>query len=496
MKKLTFFVTLAVLVILTIAVASAQSGLPGSGWWSGEQVQNVSGSSTSIVLTAYDMDGSGSYTETLQDLAAGAAYTFTPFNAFATMPPGFQGSAVISAGGPVKAIVNVTNQPVSGPPAVGVPGGKAAAQYQGTDGSATANTLYFPLAKGDHYGKTTTFFVQNASSTDSVTGATATFTMRNGDSYTYNVPTIQPNLMVLFSIFDTNYNGNVANDGKVGNLVVQANQPIAGVVMEHDTSANPAVVLNSTRGFTQADFTMKAYAPVVKNSRYGRFTGIQVQNVSGGSINVTVDYKGTAGTCAGQTYTDSKNNVATGTAATFVQLAANGTNLPSDCVASATITASGNFVAIVNEQEVSGAPKAGITYSAMSDGAATSLISVPLFKDRRYGATTGLQIQNVGNAAATNWTATFNCKAVGEPDFVAISSPAKTGPIPAGGAKLFWQPWNRQDWFTASNPFAAAGANCAVTIQADQPIVAVANESPVTPGALDDNNYEGFNLTP
>jgi len=35
-----------------------------------------------------------------------------------------------------------------------------------------------------------------------------------------------------------------------------------------------------------------------------------------------------------------------------------------------------------------------------------------------------------------------------------------------------------------------------VTVTADQPVVTIQNETPDTAGALDDNNYEGFNLTP
>lgn len=488
MKKLSLAFILLLAMALLVSVASAQTGIPGSGWWSGEQVQNVSDSQATINITAYDSLSSATYSES-KSVAPGEAYTFTPINDFASMPSGFQGSAVVSADQPIKAIVNVTNQPAGG---LGVTGGEAAAQYQGTDGADVADTLYFPLIKGDHFGKTTSLYVQNAGSADA-TNVVANFTMRNGDTHTVNLPTIGANQMAVFSVHDAASYSPATNDARVGGLVVTGDQPMAGVVMEHDTTANPAVVLNSTRGFTAADFDSKAYAPVIKHARFGRFTGLQVQNTSGAPIDVTVTYTGSGGGCAGNTYTDSTTGIPDGESHTFVHLGAANTNLPADCTASATVEGTGDFVAIVNEQETSGSPRAGITYSALSDGAATSEVSVPLYKDQRFGAWTGLQIQNVGAAAATNWTATFNCQ--GGSTFTAVSDPAKTGAIQPGGAFLFFTP-SDDNLFTAANPFSANNVNCAVIVEGDQPLVAISNEAPMTAGALDDNNYEGFNLAP
>lgn len=486
MKRIPLIFALVLVAALIVSVASAQTGIPGSGWWSGQQVQNVGSGAANVVVTAYDSASANTYTAS-QSIAPGAAFTFTPLNSFPTMPAGFQGSAIVSADQPIKAIVNVTNQQAG---ALGVAGGKAAAQYQGTDGSATANTLYFPLAKGDHFGKTTSFYIQNAGNA-AASGVVATFTMRNGDTHTYNVPTIGVGQRVVFSVQNAASYNPASNNARVGSLVVAGSQPLAGVVMEHDTTANPATVLNSTRGFTSADFSTKAYAPVIKSNRFQRFTGLQVQNVTASPINVSVAYVGTSPNCVGVTATDSVTGIAPGASATFVHLTGS-TTLQTNCTASATITGTGNFVAIVNEQEVAGAPnKAGITYFAMSDSGATNRISIPLFKSDRFGATTGLQIQNVGAAAATNWTATFTC--VGGSTFTAISDVTKTGPIPAGGAFLFYRP-QTQNLFTNANPFSAGNVNCAVIVEANQPIVAIANETPTTAGALDDNNYEGFNI--
>lgn len=486
MKRISLVLVFLFILVLSVSATFAQ-GIPGAGWWSGQQVQNVGAGDATVVVTAYDSTSTATYTAQ-QVIASGAAFTFTPLNSFGSMPAGFQGSAIVSADQPIKAIVNVTNQ-LAG--SLGVTGGKAAAQYQGTDGSATASTLYFPLAKGDHFGKTTSFYIQNAG-TATASGVVATFTMRNGDVHTYNLPAIGVGQRVVFSVQNSPTYNPSSNNARVGSLVVTGTEPLAGVVMEHDTAANPATVLNGTRGFTSADFATKAYAPVIKSERFGRFTGLQVQNVSSGNINVTVSYVGTSPNCSSVTATDTATSVAPGASVSFVHLAGS-TNLQSNCTASATISATGDFVAIVNEQETAGSPKAGITYSAMSDTAATNSVSIPLFKSTRFGATTGLQIQNVGSAAATNWSATFSC--TGGATFTAVSDVSKTGPIPAGGAFLFYIP-NNQNFFAASNPFSSGNVNCAVLVNSDQPIVAIANETPTTPGALDDNNYEGFNLQP
>ena len=54
MHKKIFVLVLALLLI-SVGIVSAQSGnLPGSGWWSGQQIQNVGSASTSVLFTAYD----------------------------------------------------------------------------------------------------------------------------------------------------------------------------------------------------------------------------------------------------------------------------------------------------------------------------------------------------------------------------------------------------------------------------------------------------------
>jgi hypothetical protein len=491
--------------MLLTGVTSAQGGLPGGGWWSGEQVQNVSDNTATIRVTAYDSASPATHSEE-RVLPPGVAFTFTPFYEFVTMPAGFQGSVVVMADQPIKAIVNVTNIPVG---SFGEPGGKGAVHYRGFEGSEVDATLSFPLAKGDYYDATTTFYVQNAG--NEATTADATFTMRTGAIYTYTTPSIGPGQMAVFSIYDVTGGytppGTSSDDGRVGSLMVTSSQEpgsllvmaaqnLAGVQLEHATVENPALYVQGTRAFVAADYDDKAYAPVIKHQWYGRFTGIQVQNPGGTPISATVIYKGVDGECAGGTYTETAT-VPANAAHTFVQY--EGFTVlpgapPSDprlgCYASATIEATGDFVALVNEEAFAGG--AGITYSAMPDNSITTRISAPLFKDNYFDNTSGLSIQNVGAVDATNVVAVFACTLEdGTTTFDATSIPLT---IRAGGAYLFFTPFDDPGEF--SDPFDSDGANCSVSITSDQPIVAIINEMGWNGNVMDDNNYAGFNLAP
>jgi hypothetical protein len=476
---------------MALSSSALAQGLPGSGWWTGTNVQNVGGSTATVNITLFDAATSGTFS-TDTTIAPGAAQNFIP-SAFTGLTAGFQGSGVVSSDQPIKAMTNVTNQP-SG--AFGTVGGKAAAQYQGTE--ATATTIYFPLAKHNRFGQTTAFYVQNAGG--SAATATVVYRMDNGSVFTHTTPSIGPSKMVVILPGDAGVpsSPNDASRVNIGSASVTSSQPLAGTVLEYAQAESVATVLKGTRALTSADFDNKAYAAITKNDRFGRFTGIQVLNVSGGEIDVTIDYKGSAANnpaCLNQSFQDTLNDLAPGTSKTFNNLVGQ-SNLINNCTAAATISATGDFVAIVSEANMPSSPVAGIAYFAIADTHVTAEVSAPQFKDRRFGFSSGLQIQNVGNATATNVVATFVCRGNNGANtpFTAISTP-KT--IPAGGAFLFIRPSTMAaGTFTGGNPFSLQGATCGVTVTGDQPLIANINETPDTVGALDDNNYEGFNLAP
>lgn len=489
MKKLIRVIGVVLVVSMTIVSVVSANGVPGSGWWSGEMVQNVGDETAHVVVTAY---GDGEEHATVStDIEPDGANNFTP-NDFSGMGEGFQGAAVVQSDMPIKAVVNVTNREAGD---FGVVGGEAAAQYQGIDGSAVADTLYFPMAKNDRFDKTTAFYIQNAGS--SADTAVCVFKMDDGGVYTYTTPSISSREMVLVTPSDAEVPSANTNRGNIGSLTVSSAQPLAGVVMEYKTNESPATLLQATRGFTSQDFDTKRYAPTIKQDRYGRFTGIQVQNVEvASSINVTITLVGSRGACDGQEYVRTYTDLGPGESHTFNQIAGQDGEMVDNCAASATIESTGNIVAVVSESFTSdrvnsGTKQASTTYSTFSDAAATQNVSVPMYKENRYSKYTGLMVQNVGSEEATNVVITFVGSAGGAAGNTYETS-SQTIP-PGGSIELSRVSEDTGLW---SGTGAPSNSTFGVKIVADQNVVAIANEA-VYPGATlsqDKNNYEGFNL--
>lgn len=482
MKKVSLGTVIGLLVALALVGVALGQGLPGSGWWSGEQIQNVGSSQATINVTAYETGGPTTYNASA-NVDPGASITFIPSD-FPGMPDGFMGSAVVSSDQPIRAIVNVTNREAG---SFGTPGGLAAAQYQGMNAGDT--TIFFPLAKNDYFNKTTTFYIQNAGSSDAT--ADATFTL-GGSTYNYTTPMISPGQMVVVTPDDAGAPSG-DTDG-LGSLVVTSAQPLAGSVLEHFTSENPATLVQATRAFSSGDADTTAYAPIIKDNWFDRFTGLQIQNADSGDVDVTVTY---AGVVAGCDATDTFNGLGPGESVTFVH--GFGSNLPADCLASATVEATGNIVAIVNESFTpaavsAGAQQASTTYSAQPDNATTTEVSLPLEKENWFSKGTGIQVQNVGAAQATNVVLTYT-------DSGGTSYTTNPQTIDAGSSQTFFNVRKNSGlWSGTAMP--DVDGLYAVTVTADQPVVAIANETGVaadgtTPStAFDKNNYEGFNLVP
>jgi len=158
-------------------------------------------------------------------------------------------------------------------------------------------------------------------------------------------------------------NGSTVNNwGTVGKYIGgatitnSANQPLVAIVNQ----VRPSPALGSAyEGFDPATATAKASAPLIMANNSTYYTGIQVQNVSGGSVNVTIQYgPNTAGAFAPANEVFS---LAAGVSKTIIQNGAppgNGSAVNSwganKYIGSATITATGgNVVAIVNQVSLS-----------------------------------------------------------------------------------------------------------------------------------------------
>jgi hypothetical protein len=502
-RLLISLISMTVLFALPLAAAAGVNPvLPGGGWWTGSRIQNVGLTTVDVDMTAYDSASTSTYTAT-KSATAGGSVTFQPAD-FAGMPTGFIGSGIVSAAEPIRAVVNVTNRLSGGN---GIAGGLAAAQYQGA--TVVDTTLNFPIVKNDYFAKTTTFYVQNAGG--SAATATASFLFA-GTTYTYTTPSIAPGAMVSFTAADSrdlSMNPPPSGTSGQGSLAVTSTTDLAGVVIEHKTTENPSTVAQAIRGFTPGDYDTTVYAPTNKNDYFGRFTGLRVMNVSGGSINVSVSYTTRAGgACTGGTYPDGTTGLAANASFTFPSSA-----FPAGCSAAAVVTATGNIVAAVNESYTNAwlvanptRTQESVTYAALPDVSVTTKISIPGYKENSYGKGSGLTVMNVGGLQATNVVFVFTGP-TGVYTSVAqtIDSMAAMNVTDARLKAGSW--WNG----TAMTPAALGGCPADLTgcgangsfgviITADQPIVAIANEStyPFTAPLMmqDKNNYEGFNLTP
>jgi len=503
---------IAILVLVTTALAEG-AALPGSGWWSGEQIQNVGSDVANITVTAYDPTGAVVGTK-LDTVDPGASKTYNPIDL--ALPDNFQGSAIVTASQDIRAIVNVTNRYVASL-GLGDPNtpSSGAAQYQGMNIPAT--TVNFPLVKNNHYGKTTSFYIQNAGT--AATTVTATFILWKPSTsanvtYTWTGPTtpLAAGAMVVI-VPDMARDGSnqppESGNSVVGSLTVTSTEALAGVCLEHKTAETNATVLQATRAFTSNDYDTVVYIPTNKYKYYGRFTGVQVQNVSGGNIDVTINYAAqvNAGTgCPGGAFSDTKNTLGDNASWTFPS-----TVLPAGCFASAKINATGNVVVVINESYTADYLAANPTvyqqstsYGALPSHLGTTIVSLPLYKENSYAKGTGISLQNISSTDAVNVIVTFK-----GPTGTYISMPQT---IPANTAIILSDVRKKAAAFWNGTPMTDAalggclinttgcGANgvFGVIITADQNIVAIANEStyPFTTPLIkqDKNNYEGFNL--
>ncbi len=471
-KIVPFFVLIVLLISVGLVAAQGNSKLPGSGWKSGQQIQNVGTDSASVSFVAYGTNGT-SYLCGDRSVGIGGSTTYLT-DVDCPVPAGFVGSAVVSADQPIAAIVNVNNRGV----------GDAAGQYQGTDGADVATSISFPLVKNGHGGdpRTTTFYVQNAST--SPNNITATFNMQSGQTFTKSYNNVPANAMVVISPSDA---GVPSGNGQVGSLTVTGTQPLAGSSLEHQASAAVASNLQASKAFTPSDFDTKAYCPLYRNNHTakGQTTGVQVQNVSGSPATIEMTF-----TAGGTTYGPyTQNNVQPNASATFFAPQLTNPAIPSGSVGSAVVTSTGDIVAVVNDSGNDGGKRRVTTYACFPAGKATDTINIPLAKEFAGGNTTGIQVQNVGNG---NATVTFTyTNSNGQVVF------RNTAPIlPEQSFTAFGIKNNPSNITVISGTPSSLNATVnGVVITANQPIVAIANESSSAPSASgqDTKNYEGFN---
>lgn len=465
----SLLVVFVLLALIGVAIADAQSNLPGSGWTSGQQIQNIGDNRSNIIFTAYGRDGAA-YDCGSHMVDVGGAVNFQS-HIDCSLPGAFVGSAVVSSDEAMATIVNVNNRGT----------GTAAGQYRGTDDTEVSPTISFPLVKHNHFGRTTTFYVQNTGT--AAANISYTFTMQGGQTVTRSINNVPSFAMAIIIPADA---GIPAGNGQVGALTVQGTQPLAGAVLEHQHSAAVGQNLQAAKAFTPASYGTTAYCPLFRNAHTGRrlTTGAQVQNVSNVRQTVTLTYTPVDGG-ASQSFSAA---VDPGASATFY---APDLGIAPNTYGSVIIKGEANIVAVVNDEGNDRGVQRTTTYTCFPGQSATNRINLPLVKELFFGDTSGVQVQNVGNQAATI-TLTYI-----PADGSAAVTLRNLTPTAPGAAFTAWAVSRSPDQVTvvSGNVAGLSGKNTSVVVESDQPILAIVNESSEggQPSGIDSKTYEGVN---
>jgi len=517
-------------LLASVLVASAAPGaLPGTGWWTSIQIQNVGTDTATIAYTAYWQVGQGgaeSDTTYSQDgvitVTTGASVIYNPGQApnypagsrvgFNTadkhLPSGFSGGLQVSSDSPIRAVASVGNN-IQG--TVGTTGGQASAFYQSTQGEDVSNRILFPVAKNNYFGQSTTMYVQAAGVAATIV---ATFTSPGGaypvnGGTPINIPAgktfqIDPGMSSMPS-------GNVA--AALGSLTVQAvSGSIAGAILETPANTVPAKFALATKGFSDSDADTTIFVPTNKVSFNNSSTGWQILNTTGNLATAVVTFTVTAvqagtpaatsGIAAGMRF---RANIDIGGGGSYLFSKQNGNYYKATEVGGSRKITDGVFfsgIAVATQPVVATVNEANgpwrLVYSAFGANKSTAKAAAPLVKEAFFGNTTSFNVQNVGTLSTTV-TAMYNCVAGTTKNTYTLGGVAGGAAFRvAPGAALNFFRLNNVDgrWGTQLVP---SGNNCAVTVTTDgQPVVAVAQESNLPDSAtpIDYKNYEAFSLTP
>lgn len=468
---------LLVVLLTSVGLVAAQGGgdLPGSGWKSGQQIQNIGSSTGKISFFVHDAGGLA-YDCGDRTVAAGSSTTYLT-DIDCPVPNGFVGSAMASSDQPVVAIVNINNRGV----------GAAGGQYQGAVDFQSGKTISFPLVKNGHGGqvRTTSFYVQNASAISN--NITAVFSMqKDGNTYSKTYNNVPANAAVVISPSDA---GVPSGNGWVGSLTVTGTQSLAGSALEHETDVSVASNLQAYRAFTPADAGTTLYCPLYRHEHAAKrqTTGVQVQNVS----NITAVVEMTFTTHDGIAYGPYIEEILPGASATFYAPALSNPLIPKGVVGSVVLNSTAEIVAVVNDSGKEGGRNLAATYACFPATEASARVNIPLAKEFFNGNTAGIQVQNVGNAPAT-LTFTYTDVKTGQQVVFRNKVPV----APGRSFTAFGISTKPPDIVSITgDPADLKGTINGVIITADQPIFAIANESSYgpNPSLQDSKNYEGFN---
>lgn len=270
--------------------------------------------------------------------------------------------------------------------------------------------------------------------------------------------------------------------GFAGWARLRSTTPIAAVGLVDVVATQKAAY--AYEGMPAADLAPTLYAPLVRRTTLPQGTDsathLWVTNPGDGATQVTVRYTGTAGACAGRTYTDGPHALPAHAMRRFDPRAPGA--VPPACAAAAAITAAGPIAAVAVD-EIDGRA-AVAAYTALPATAAADRVALVMVRwaHTPLKLTTATAVQNVGAGPAH---VEFRVR---DQNGVSIRScgSACTVTIPAGGGHVF-QPSNALQTMMPASSYGAA------EIVSDQPVVAVVLDASET-GSYDAAIFAGIAL--
>jgi len=254
-----------------------------------------------------------------------------------------------------------------------------------------------------------------------------------------------------------------------GSVVISSDQPVVAIT----NLINSGNTLgDSYGGFSGGATTVNA--PLIVRGNFGNDSWVTVQNA--GTADATISIAHTPGS-AGTAATDA-DTIKPGAAKTFFQRAK--TELGARFIGSAKITSTNGqpIVAVVN-QEFQDTSKL-FSYDGFT-GAGSTTVAAPLVIANNFGGFTGVQVLNVGSAAA-DATITYSPNTVTSAGTAASVCPtpsAKTFNVPAGGSVTTIQADG-----SAADGFDTQFATCryvgSATVTSAQPLAVIVNQVSLT----------------
>jgi len=343
-----------------------------NGWDSEITIRNHGAEPVIPTITFFNTDGSFALGVTpSSSLQPNAVWRYNP------ALTNFTGSAIVSGGEDVLVLVQTRqNNDINMHTGLTVVGGSGAGWEQ------IGTTLYAPVVKKSHFGRSTRLVIVNAGASNT----TATIQFYPSGSYT--TPSIAPNGKV--EVLSTNCGATLCS------AKITASQPLAIMVLEQADAGTP--ISSNSNAFSAGANTN--YVPVVKKNWAGGTTGLVVQNLGSANTTVALTAYGTDGDAT--TYNCGSLNVAPSAAGVFYfgnitcQPA-----LPASFLGSAKLTTNPSQPIATVVQESTASSVLAANAPMYGAPAAYALGLYGNYSQDGQAWDSGISVQNTGNANAT-----------------------------------------------------------------------------------------------